>query len=62
MCIPGDNVRGTVLLWAAARFVSLLQSVMTTQHPLQWVLEVIPLWVKWPGCGADHNPQNNSEV
>jgi hypothetical protein len=28
-----------------------------TQHPLQWVPEVIPPWVKWPGCGADHYPK-----
>lgn len=28
--MPGGNVRGIVLSWAGARFVSLLQSVMTS--------------------------------
>jgi hypothetical protein len=28
-----------------------------TQHPIQWVL-----WVKQPGCKADHSPPSGAEI
>jgi hypothetical protein len=30
--------------------------------PLQWVLGVLSLEVKWLGCEADHSPQSSAKV
>lgn len=34
----------------------------STQHHIQWVLEVPFPWVKWPGQEADHSPVCSVEV
>jgi len=32
------------------------------QSPIQWVQRSLSLWVKWPGCEADHSPPSIAEV
>jgi hypothetical protein len=34
----------------------------STQRPIQWVPEAFSLWVKRPGCEADHSPPSSAEV
>jgi len=33
-----------------------------TQPPIQWVLQVLSLGVKWPWCEADHSPPSSTKV
>jgi len=33
-----------------------------TYSPIHWVLGILFLVVKWPGCEADHSPPSSAEV
>jgi hypothetical protein len=33
-----------------------------TQPHVQWITGALSLWVKWPGCEADHSHPSSAEV